>query len=83
MVHKLAKIYHRNCHDQKVREEYWKERSIYKNMIRSKKRKARVILHSQLLRTRLKNPREFWKIVTEHGGKKADDLPLSVSGTLH
>ena len=49
------------------------------NINRSKKRKARVTLHSQLLRTRLTNPREFWKIVTENGGKKADDLPLSVN----
>ena len=48
-------------------------------MIRSKKRKARDILHSQLLKTRLTNPREFWKIMTENGGKKAEDLPLSVN----
>ena len=55
------------CDPDSVRkkEKYWRERKIYKELIRTKKRKASEALHIKLSNLRTTHPREFWKVVSK------------------
>ena len=54
-----------NPNDSALRELMWKERRIYKSLIKKKKHLAISKLHTELMEFKIKNPREFWRKISE------------------
>ena len=57
------------------KEKYWRERKIYKELIRMKKRKAFNIKLSNLRTT---HPREFWKVVSKAAAVHHKCIPIDM-----
>ena len=62
---KAARKLKENPNDSALRELMWKERRIYKSLIKKKKRLAISKLHTELMEFKTKNLREFWRKISE------------------
>ena len=49
--------------DTNLREQYFKEKKVYKKIIKARKRVVEMNFHKNLLTSQNQNPRDFWKTV--------------------
>ena len=76
---KAAKRAKENVNNLVLRELMWKERRIYKSLIKKKKRQSISKLHSELMEFKTKNPREFWiKIASVTKQESSTDIPITL-----
>ena len=76
---KAAKRAKENVNNQLLRELMWKERRIYKSLIKKKKRQVISKLHSELMEFKNKKPWEFWiKIASVIKQESSIDIPITL-----
>ena len=76
---KAAKRAKENVNNLMLRELMWKERRIYKSLIKKKKRQAISKLHSEVMEYKTKNPHEFWiKIASVTKQESSTDIPITL-----
>ena len=57
----------------------WEERRTYKSLIKKKKRLAIAKLHTELMESKTKNPREFWRKISEVTKEESStEIPISL-----
>lgn len=78
-VRQALKAWKLSKEDQQLKAAYLQKRNQFSKMVRSNKRKFRVMRSTKLLEEQKLNPKAFWKFIKNLGGSDGANLPETVT----